>query len=179
MSEIIYIDDEKFKITFNIESENDFIYKDFIIDNIKFIIGLHKLKMIKFYGIDNHYNDWNVEYRTSYKRKDESTNKYLLTIFYSINYYDAVNNNDVYVGGFRVTKELSKKEYDYMEFSFNPLENLYCNMASGLLPENLTESEVNLLKQNLGDNWFKDLGYYEPEYKRSRYDTFSNEKEKL
>lgn len=110
MSEIIYIDDEKFNVTFDIELKNDFIYKDFIMDNIKNIVSLHKLKRITFSGIDNY--DWNVEYRSTYKRKDESTNKYLLTNFYSINYYDAANNNnDVYVGGFRVTRELSKKEY--------------------------------------------------------------------
>lgn len=171
MSEIIYIEDEKFNITFDIESENDFIYKDFIMDNIKNIVSLHKLKRITFSGIDNHYNDWNVGYRSTYKRKDESTNKYLLTNFYSINYYDAANNKDVYVGGFRVTRELSKKEYYHMEFTFTPLENLYLNMASGLLPENLSEEEVNMLKEKLGDNWFEELGYYEPEYKRSKYDT--------
>lgn len=58
-------------------------------------------------------------------------------------------------------------------FDFTPIENLYLNMISGLLPEDLKESEVNMLKEYLGDNWFEELGYYEPEYKRSKYDTYS------
>ena len=58
-------------------------------------------------------------------------------------------------------------------FDFTPIENLYLNMISGLLPEDLKESEVNMLKEYLGDNWFEELGYHEPEYKRSKYDTYS------
>ena len=76
-----------------------------------------------------------------------------------------------------MTREISENEYHNEDFNFTPFENLYFNLISGLLPENLSESEVNLLKQNLGDNWFEDLGYHEPEYKRSRYDTFSDDKE--
>lgn len=55
---------------------------------------------------------------------------------------------------------------------FTPLDNLCLNMISGLLPENLMEEEVSLLKEKFGDNWFNELGYHEPEYKRSKYDTY-------
>lgn len=61
-----------------------------------------------------------------------------------------------------------------MKFDFTRFENLYFNLMSGLLPENLNESEVNLLKENLGDNWFEKLGYNETEYNRSKYDTFNS-----
>lgn len=176
-NEMVYLDGIWFKITFDMTFEDGYKYKDFIMDNIKNIIRMNNFKSITFFADENHYNDWNVEYCSTQKHEDESTNKYLLTNFYSINYYDAVNNNDVYVGGFRVTREISENEYHNEDFNFTPFENLYFNLISGLLPENLSESEVNMLKENLGDNWFEELGYHEPEYKRSRYDTFSNEKE--
>jgi len=46
------------------------------------------------------------------------------------------------------------------------LDNLIMNMSAGLLPENLCVSEINLLKQKYGDNWFEKLGYSEPKYKK-------------
>lgn len=44
-------------------------------------------------------------------------------------------------------------------------ENLVLNMSGGLLPENLTQSEILLLKKEYGENWFEKLGYSEPDYK--------------
>ena len=48
-------------------------------------------------------------------------------------------------------------------------ENLLFNMSAGVLPEHLTQSEVDLLKQKHGDNWFEELGYYEPEFDKSKF----------
>jgi hypothetical protein len=53
-----------------------------------------------------------------------------------------------------------------MQFTFNELQNLLLNMSSGLLPENLTQNEIELLKEYYGENWFEELGYTEPEYKK-------------
>ena len=52
------------------------------------------------------------------------------------------------------------------EIKFREFENLILNMESGLLPENLTKKEVSLLEKNLGLDWFQNLGYYEPYYKK-------------
>ena len=174
INEMIYIDDEKINITFDITSDDYYRYKDVIMNNIKNIVRMTNLKSITFSAFDNRYTDWNVKYYSTHKRKDEINNKYFLIDFYSINYRDLSNSSDCYLGGFRVTREITENEYYNMEFTLTPLENLYLNMISGLIPEDLSESEVNLLKENLGDNWFEELGYYEPEYKRSRYDTFNN-----
>jgi hypothetical protein len=38
------------------------------------------------------------------------------------------------------------------------LENLLLNMFSGLLPENLSKDEIELLKYRYGENWFERLG---------------------
>ena len=43
--------------------------------------------------------------------------------------------------------------------------NLLLNMSSGLQPEELSKSEIELLKSKFGNNWFEILGYREPEYK--------------
>lgn len=48
---------------------------------------------------------------------------------------------------------------------------LLLNMKAGLLPKELTESEVKLLKERFGMNWFTELGYDEWEYERSKYDS--------
>ena len=45
-------------------------------------------------------------------------------------------------------------------------DNLLLNMMSGLLPENLTKHECDMLKERFGNNWFIDLGYNDIEYKR-------------
>ncbi len=50
----------------------------------------------------------------------------------------------------------------------NNIESLLQNMNVGLLPEHLSKAEVNLLKEKFGDHWFKDLGYYEPTYRKPR-----------
>ena len=46
--------------------------------------------------------------------------------------------------------------------------NLLLNMASGLLPEHLTPREVKMLENKFGKNWFEELGYNEPEYKKPK-----------
>lgn len=56
------------------------------------------------------------------------------------------------------------------EFLARPIVNLLLNMSGGLLPEHLTEAEVNLLKDKFGEEWFEELGYSEPEYKRPECD---------
>jgi hypothetical protein len=47
--------------------------------------------------------------------------------------------------------------------------NLLLNLADGCLPEYLTKDEVELLKNRYGENWFEDLGYKEPKYKRPKF----------
>ena len=44
--------------------------------------------------------------------------------------------------------------------------NILLNMTAGLLPENLTKEEVEILKRDFGDNWFEELGYKESEYNK-------------
>lgn len=56
----------------------------------------------------------------------------------------------------------------------DPLEideitNLLFNMSGGLLPEDLTLREVDLLVSEYGVNWFENLGYKEPKYKRPKF----------
>ncbi len=46
------------------------------------------------------------------------------------------------------------------------LDNLILNMSGGLLPEQLSESEIQLLVDEYGKDWFDYLGYKEPFYKR-------------
>lgn len=50
------------------------------------------------------------------------------------------------------------------------VDNLLLNMTAGLLPKDLTESEVSLLEERFGENWFTELGYNDWDYERSRYD---------
>ena len=49
------------------------------------------------------------------------------------------------------------------------MENILLNMQGGLLPKDLTKKEINLLKKEYGENWFEELGYNEPEYKKPKY----------
>lgn len=53
-----------------------------------------------------------------------------------------------------------------MELKFSETENLLMNMSGGLLPENLTLSEIKMLQNKYGLNWFEELGYSEPRYKK-------------
>lgn len=39
--------------------------------------------------------------------------------------------------------------------------NLLLNMSGGLLPEHLSQNEINLLEQRFGKDWFHELGYNE------------------
>jgi hypothetical protein len=48
--------------------------------------------------------------------------------------------------------------------------NLLLNMLSGLRPDELTQDEVELLRAKFGDNWFEELGYTEPAYRRPVFD---------
>jgi len=47
--------------------------------------------------------------------------------------------------------------------------NLMFNMSGGLLPENLSKDEVEILKDKHGNDWFTELGYSEPKYKRPTF----------
>jgi len=46
------------------------------------------------------------------------------------------------------------------------VDNLLLNMSSGLLPKDLSASEVSLLESKYGENWFEKLGYSEPGYEK-------------
>lgn len=50
------------------------------------------------------------------------------------------------------------------------VDKLLLNMKAGLLPRDLTESEVFLLEDRFGKDWFTELGYDEEKYERSPYD---------
>ncbi len=49
------------------------------------------------------------------------------------------------------------------------IDNLLMNMSGGLLPENLSKEEVDLLKERYGKDWFEYLGYTEPKYKKPKF----------
>lgn len=49
---------------------------------------------------------------------------------------------------------------------YDPVTNLLLNMSGGLLPENLTGDEIDLLAGKYGPDWFEKLGYNEKEYKK-------------
>lgn len=49
------------------------------------------------------------------------------------------------------------------------LLNILLNLAAGLLPEKLTETEVKILEKEYGWDWFNLLGYSEPEYKKPEH----------
>lgn len=46
--------------------------------------------------------------------------------------------------------------------------NLLLNMSGGLLPKDLKEYEIELLRDRFGPDWFAKLGYSEPEYERPK-----------
>ena len=54
---------------------------------------------------------------------------------------------------------------------FDEVDNLLLNMTAGLLPKDLTESEVKILEDRFGKDWFTELGYTEEKYERSKYDS--------
>ncbi len=51
-----------------------------------------------------------------------------------------------------------------MKVSF--VDNLLLHIMSKLLLEHLTKKEVSALEKKFGKNWFKELGYKEPEYQK-------------
>jgi hypothetical protein len=51
------------------------------------------------------------------------------------------------------------------------LDALLLNMKAGLLPKELTESEVKLLEERYGAGWFDELGYDDFIVERSKFDT--------
>jgi hypothetical protein len=59
------------------------------------------------------------------------------------------------------------------------LTNLLLNMLSGLRPEELTEYDVQLLRERFGENWFEELGYSEPQYRRPVFDEPKNKSKEL
>ena len=54
--------------------------------------------------------------------------------------------------------------------NIDEVDVLLLNMKAGLLPRDLTESEVFLLEDRFGKDWFVELGYDEEKYERSAYD---------
>ena len=54
--------------------------------------------------------------------------------------------------------------------NIDEVDILLLNMKAGLLPKDLTESEVTMLEDRFGGNWFTELGYNDWDYERSRYD---------
>jgi hypothetical protein len=48
------------------------------------------------------------------------------------------------------------------------VNNILLNMSGGLLPENLSKEEINILKKAFGKNWFTYLGYTEDKYKKPK-----------
>jgi hypothetical protein len=52
------------------------------------------------------------------------------------------------------------------EIIITPIQNLMMNLGSGLLPENLSDSEVELLEIKYGPDWFEKLGYNDESYNR-------------
>jgi hypothetical protein len=63
------------------------------------------------------------------------------------------------------TKPSLPKDFDFN----NKIDVLLLNMSGGLLlPKNLNEDEVNLLRDRFGPDWFAKLGYSEPEYERPK-----------
>lgn len=63
----------------------------------------------------------------------------------------------------RVARKLKKEA---QTVAFKETENLLLNLASGLLPEDLTAYEVKLLENEMGPNWFEALGYDESRHAR-------------
>jgi hypothetical protein len=61
------------------------------------------------------------------------------------------------------------EEVEKQEQKANKLANLLLNMSDGLLPEYLSQDEVELLKEEYGENWFEELGYNELKYKKSKF----------
>lgn len=58
-----------------------------------------------------------------------------------------------------------------LPFQIDEVDNLLLNMKAGLLPKDLTESEVQLLEERFGKDWFTELGYTEEKYDRSPFDS--------
>ncbi len=43
-------------------------------------------------------------------------------------------------------------------------DNIVLNMSAGLLPKDLSENEIEILKNDYGEDWFHVLGYSEKHY---------------
>lgn len=41
----------------------------------------------------------------------------------------------------------------------NKFENLILNFLGGMKPQHLSEDEVDLLEENVGENWFEEMGF--------------------
>lgn len=51
----------------------------------------------------------------------------------------------------------------------NDIPNIIFNLSSGMLPTDLDGDEIDLLTLFYGKDWFEELGYSEPEYKRPKH----------
>jgi hypothetical protein len=49
------------------------------------------------------------------------------------------------------------------------IDNIVLNLSAGLLPEHLSQDEVQMLTSRYGVNWFEELGYTEPLYKKPTF----------
>ena len=54
------------------------------------------------------------------------------------------------------------------EIEFTEVDNLLMNMGAGLLPENLSQREIDMLQNKYGADWFNELGYEEPKFKKPK-----------
>ena len=63
---------------------------------------------------------------------------------------------------------VKKQKLTVADLKFTEVQNLLLNMSSGLLPEHLNKREIGLLVKKFGNDWFSELGYKEPDYKRPK-----------
>ena len=54
------------------------------------------------------------------------------------------------------------------------VDSLLIFMSAGLLPKDLTEEEVQTLRERYGEDWFTELGYDEWITERSKYDSIKS-----
>ncbi len=48
-------------------------------------------------------------------------------------------------------------------------DNIVLNMSAGLLPKELSKNEIELLKNDYGEDWFHVLGYSEKHYENPEH----------
>lgn len=55
------------------------------------------------------------------------------------------------------------------EIKLSKTDNILLNLQGGLLPKDLTKSEVELLKKQYGKNWFIELCYNKNNYEKPKF----------